>query len=96
MPHVTSSRMKSDESAVTGTHHVSSPGSSLNDSADTKWRKSSWSANNGNCVEAAGLGGGRLAVRDSKNQGSGAPILNFRSPQWHAFLRKVKDGHYDI
>jgi Domain of unknown function (DUF397) len=96
MPHVTSSRMKSDEAAVTGTQHVSSPRLSLNDSADVPWRKSSWSANNGACVEAAGLGGGRLAVRDSKNCGIDAPILNFTSLQWRVFLRKVKDGRFDI
>jgi len=88
--------MKSDKAAVAGTHHVGSSGSSINGSADIQWRKSSWSANNGNCVEAAGLGEGRLAVRDSKNPGSGAPTLNFTSRQWQAFLRKVKDGRFDI
>jgi Domain of unknown function (DUF397) len=96
MPHLTSSRTKADEAAVVGTHRVSSPRSSLNGSADIEWRKSSWSANNGACVEAAGLGGGRLAVRDSKDSANDAPILHFTSQQWRVFLRKVKDGRFDI
>jgi Domain of unknown function (DUF397) len=96
MPHVTSSRTKSDEATVTGTYHVSSSGSALHDAADIRWRKSSWSANNGACVEAAGLGGGRLAVRDSKNSRSDAPTLTFSSQQWQVFLSKVKNGRFDI
>ena len=35
------------------------------------WRKSSWSAYNGNCVEVAGLDGALIAVRDSKDAGRG-------------------------
>ncbi|HJZ03412.1 MAG TPA: DUF397 domain-containing protein, partial [Streptosporangiaceae bacterium] len=34
---------------------------------NTSWRKSSYSAANGDCVEVAHLANGYIAVRDSKN-----------------------------
>lgn len=56
-----------------------------------QWRKSSYSGYNGNCVEVADLGAGRVGVRDSK-AGAGSPALQFSSAQWAAFLASVKDG----
>jgi Domain of unknown function (DUF397) len=56
------------------------------------WRKSSWSAYNGNCVEVAGLRGGDLiVVRDTKDAGFG-PLLAFDNASWCSFLDVVKDG----
>ena len=57
------------------------------------WIKSSLSAANSNCVEAAQLRGGHVAVRDSKNPHSG--ILCFTPAEWIAFLGGVRNGEFD-
>ncbi len=62
------------------------------DCAGVAWRKSSHSAYNGNCVEAAAAGI-HVLVRDSKHPG-GLP-LEFTPRQWHAFLDRVKAGELD-
>jgi hypothetical protein len=54
------------------------------------WVKSSRSANNGNCVEVAFLGEGRVALRDSKDPEG--PALRFTSSEWSAFVDGVSDG----
>jgi Domain of unknown function (DUF397) len=56
-----------------------------------QWRKSTYSAYNGNCVEVADLGAGRIGVRDSK-AGAGSPVLQFSRADWAGFLASVKDG----
>lgn len=53
-----------------------------------RWRTSSRSVGNGNCVEVAGVEG-RIAVRDSKDRGG--PVLAFPAPAWRAFVDGV-DG----
>jgi hypothetical protein len=58
------------------------------------WRKSSYSAANGGCVEV-GRGLGAVGVRDSKQQCQG-PVLEFTQPEWEAFIRAVKDGEFDL
>lgn len=47
------------------------------------WRKSSFSANGGDCVEVA-AGSESAAVRDSK--APAGPTLAFPTGQWRAFL----------
>lgn len=53
----------------------------------TKWRKSSRSTTETNCVEVAQVTGG-VALRDSKNQAG--PILTFGADQLANFLEWVK------
>lgn len=53
------------------------------------WRKSSFSAYNGNCVEIADLGAGAVGVRDSK-VGQHAPVLQFSRADWAAFIAGIK------
>ncbi len=56
------------------------------------WIKSSYSVNEGQCVEIATLDNG-TAIRDSKDPGG--PVLRFTSAQWRAFLGAVKAGKHD-
>jgi hypothetical protein len=58
-----------------------------------KWRKSSYSSDDGNCVEVADLPGGACAVRDSK-QPTG-PVLTFTATEWAAFTAGVRAGDFD-
>jgi hypothetical protein len=51
------------------------------------WRKSSFSGENGTCVEVA-HGGPAVGVRDSKNVGSGQ--LTVPPAEWTAFINAVK------
>ena len=53
------------------------------------WRKSSWSAYNGNCVEVAILRGVVVAVRDTNDAGRG-PVLTFGPWAWDSFLDALK------
>ena len=54
-----------------------------------EWIKSSYSVNEGQCVEVAPLPDG-TAVRDSKD--SAGPILRFSADAWRAFVQEIKDG----
>jgi len=59
------------------------------------WRKSSWSAYNGSCVEFAKLTDGRIGLRDTKANGQG-PVLVFTHAEWRLFLANIKRGDLDI
>jgi Domain of unknown function (DUF397) len=65
------------------------------DVAAAPWRKSSWSAYNGGCVEVADLRQDRIGVRDTKANGSG-PVLVFTNAEWNAFLSLVKCDDLDL
>ncbi|MEU1386303.1 MULTISPECIES: DUF397 domain-containing protein [unclassified Nonomuraea] len=61
---------------------------------DAQWRKSSASADTGQCVEVATNLPGIIAVRDSKNpQG---PALIFTPEEWKAFLHGADQGEFNI
>jgi uncharacterized protein DUF397 len=67
--------------------HPGGPESGLN------WVKSSLSFSNGNCVEVAGLPGGGIGVRNSRD--SAGPVLRFTPDEWRAFLGGVRKGEFD-
>ncbi|MFI1918601.1 DUF397 domain-containing protein [Nocardia sp. NPDC020380] len=64
------------------------------DLSEARWFKSSRSGSNADCVEAAHLGGGRVAVRDSK-LGDTGPVLVFAAAEWDAFAAGVSGGEFD-
>ncbi|MFE1798512.1 DUF397 domain-containing protein [Streptomyces sp. NPDC059517] len=53
------------------------------------FRKSSYSAQQGDCVEVADTAVGGRAVRDSKQPESDGPLLTVSRESWHAFLRHL-------
>ena len=55
------------------------------------WIKSSYSTNNGNCVEVAQLPGG-VVMRDSKDPDGAA--LTFTRAEWDAFLLGIRAGEF--
>ena len=61
--------------------------------ASPLWIKSSLSWANGNCVEVAGLAGGGIAVRNSRD--TCGPVLRFTPEEWRAFLGGVRNGEFD-
>lgn len=64
--------------------------------AGLRWKKSSWSAQNGNCVEVAELPGNNIGVRDSKDSAAGCPVLIFTFAEWSSFVLSLKEGRFDL
>ncbi len=60
------------------------------DLALAAWRKSTYSSQDGNCVEIAANLPGIVAVRDSKNPPG--PVLTFTHSDWAAFIQEIKTG----
>lgn len=63
------------------------------DLSGARWFKSSHSAGGQDCVEAAHLAQGRIAVRDSKNPSG--PALIFAPGEWDAFLCAARAGGFE-
>ncbi|GAA4206687.1 DUF397 domain-containing protein [Streptosporangium oxazolinicum] len=64
--------------------------------ATAAWRTAQKSSSNGgNCVEVAPLSGGRVALRDTKDRGTG-PVHVFTPGEWDAFLDGAKKGEFDF
>jgi Domain of unknown function (DUF397) len=57
------------------------------------WRKSKHSNPSGNCVEAAQLPAGDVAVRNSRFPDG--PALIFTQAEWDAFVLGARDGDFD-
>ncbi len=55
---------------------------------ESNWRKSSYSGDQGNCVEVADQNGNRVLVRDTKNRADA--ILRFTPDAWRRFAGQVK------
>jgi hypothetical protein len=55
---------------------------------NTAWRKSSYSANGANCVEAGSMPG-LVLVRDTKDKGHG-PVLKVPPATWQRFTKSIK------
>jgi hypothetical protein len=51
------------------------------------WFTSSYSSGNGQCVEAARLLEGGMAVRDTKNRAG--EVLSFSAEAWRSFLAEI-------
>ncbi|MGP4111367.1 DUF397 domain-containing protein [Streptomyces sp. 4N509B] len=65
------------------------------DLAGIRWRRSSYTASNGQCVEVASLPGRRgIALRDSKHVHNGATVVS--RPAWGAFVAAVRDGRLTV
>ncbi|MGQ0778075.1 MAG: DUF397 domain-containing protein [Pseudonocardiales bacterium] len=56
-----------------------------------RWFKSTYSSDQGNCVEVAEISGG-AAVRDGKDPGG--PMLRFSSAQWVSFSDAISRGDF--
>jgi hypothetical protein len=52
------------------------------------WKKSSYSASNGHCVEASTLTNSQIGVRDSK--AANGTILRFEPEAWVSFIATVR------
>jgi Domain of unknown function (DUF397) len=59
----------------------------------TRWRTSSFSGNNGTCVEVAALPNGGIAVRNSKHPCAG--VVFFTRAEMNAWILGVKAGEFD-
>ena len=58
-----------------------------------RWRKSSYSGSQGNCVQLADLGDS-VGMRDSK-LGDGSPVITLTRDQLAAFIAGAKAGEFD-
>jgi len=70
-----------------------SNGNGGNNCVEVKFKKSSYSGPNGNCVEVAGVEDS-VIVRDSKDREG--PALTFTVDEWKAFMSGAKDGEFDL
>jgi hypothetical protein len=69
-------------------------GAGVLDPGGASWHTSSYSQDGGECVEAAFLPDGGVALRHSKHPGGS--VLRYTRPEWHAFVRGVKRGEFDL
>jgi len=62
-------------------------------SASPRWRKSTRSDNDGNCVEVADDLAGVVLVRDSKDPAG--PALSFTPDAWRSLITALRTGRRD-
>jgi hypothetical protein len=61
---------------------------------EAAFKKASFSAHNGGCVEAALSSAGGVLVRDTKDRSK--PAHEFTAGEWDAFVKGVKAGEFDL
>ncbi|MGH3823334.1 MAG: DUF397 domain-containing protein [Pseudonocardiaceae bacterium] len=59
----------------------------------THWRTSSFSGNNGTCVEVTALPDGHIAMRNSNHSDGG--VILFTRAEMDAWIKGVKAGEFD-
>lgn len=59
----------------------------------THWRTSSFSGNNGTCVEVAALTDGHIAMRNSNSPDRG--VILFTRAEMDGWIKGVKAGEFD-
>lgn len=64
----------------------------MRDSRAVKWRKSTYSNGQGNCIEIADGPAGIVPVRDSKDPHG--PALAFTAEAWRSFVSGVQAGEF--
>jgi hypothetical protein len=67
---------------------------SAHDLSRARWRKSTRSGGNHDCVEVADLDAATIAVRDSKDPDG--PKLIFNPRDWRTLTSMIKNGAYDV
>jgi Domain of unknown function (DUF397) len=65
-------------------------------SAGPLWKKSSWSAANGHCVEVAQLPGSSVGVRNSRDNAPSRPVLVFSQKDWDSFVMGINANDFDL
>jgi hypothetical protein len=63
------------------------------DLSGAEWRTSSFSQSDGECVQAAFLPDGCVALRHSKDPDGS--VLIYTPREWDAFVKGAKDGEFD-
>jgi hypothetical protein len=63
------------------------------DPSSAQWRTSSFSGNNGTCVEVISLPGSRIAMRNSNHPHAG--VVLFTRTEMNAWINGVKAGEFD-
>ena len=63
------------------------------DLSSARWRKSTYSSSNANCVEVA-FTDPAIAVRDTKDRQG--PVLVFSPEGWRDFTADVRNGEFDL
>jgi hypothetical protein len=61
---------------------------------EVAFKKSSFSAHNGGCVEAALTPAGGVLVRDTKDRTK--PAHEYTAGEWDAFIKGAKAGEFDL